>query len=483
MAAGETATPLAGVKQPSLDRLLALPRSDLGVLSWLLPLALLHGLLYLAFVPPWQHYDEPAHFLYAAEIAAGELLEPGVGSAAISREIADSMYRFRFYPEGVQPDVLGSAGVGLGENQRVHPPLYYLLASLPIRALRFLSVEQQLYAARGLSLLLYLLTVLAAWRIAVVMFPTDRLLQATLSLLVTLAPAFTDLMTAVNSDVLAHMSVTICLLGCVLLIRDGFRPVPLALALLGLLVALMAKRTAVGVSIPLVLALIWSVHRRPISWRLSLGLLFAVGLLGGLLSLRVTTLSEPEPHLVLTARDWLAELDRVYLRLNIEAWISSLTDPSRIGGRYLVLATVAFTGFWARYGWGNVAPWPVWDMALAGFVLAAVVGLCYGFMRHAVQLPLWQRRALLLMFLATSMAWLSLVARLHPLPPIEQPIYVPRGRYMFWAIVPHVWLFVLGLRWLISERWRQSATLGLVALFACFSWSAGFWTIVNANYR
>ena len=35
----------------------------------LLVLALLRGLVYLALLPPWQHYDEPTHFEYVQLIA------------------------------------------------------------------------------------------------------------------------------------------------------------------------------------------------------------------------------------------------------------------------------------------------------------------------------------------------------------------------------------------------------------------------------
>jgi hypothetical protein len=462
---------------------LALSSDERVTLRWLLSLALLHGLIYLMIVPPWQHYDEPNHFLYAAEIAAGELGAAGHSSVTISREIADSMYRFRFFPPDVRPVLAGPGSVPLGESQRVHPPLYYTLVAIPIGALRFLAVEQQLYAARAVSLLLYLLTVVAAWRIAVAVLPDEPLMQALLPALVTLAPAFTDLMTAVNSDVLANMSVTICLLGAVLLVRDGLRPVPLALALLGLGVALMTKRTAVGMSLPLALALIWSLRRRPIPWWVGALVLVGSGLLIGLAGLRVELLPGPSGlHPVLTPRAWLEELDRSYLRLNLDAWIESVTDVDRIGGRYQILVGVAFTSFWGRFSWGSLAVAPAWDASLALLVLAATVGLAVGAFRIAPGLPLWQRRCLLLFVTAVLVAWLSVFVRLHPLPAVTQPIYVPRGRYMFWAIVPHIWLLALGLLWLVPLRWRNIGAVTLFCFFVALDLSVWAWTMINFYY-
>ncbi len=58
--------------------------------------------------------------------------------------------------------------------------------------------------------------------------------------------------------------------------------------------------------------------------------------------------------------------------------------------------------------------------------------------------------------------------RLHPLPPLEVGVYIPRGRYMFWAIVPTLWLLLLGLRFLLPAGWRPAGTWLLVALMLIF---------------
>lgn len=464
--------------QPS--RGLALAGGELSVVGWLVVLALFHGLIYLAFVPPWQHYDEPAHFLYAAEIAAGEGAAPGPRSAAISREVADSMYRFRFYPPGVQPLVAAPGGVNIGESQRVHSPLYYTLAAVPLGTLRFLGVEQQLYAVRVLSLGCYMLTVLAAWRIAVALLPDEPLLQLVLPALVVFAAAFADLMTAANSDVLINMSATVCLLGAVLLIRDGLRPLPLALALLGLTVAILTKRTALGASVPLALALLWSVRRTPLRPWVGVAILAGVGLVGGIAGLHAETIVGPSgPHTVLTARPWLVSLDRAYLRLNIDQWIESVTDVDRIGGRYELLVRIVFTSFWTRFSWGNLAAAPLWDVVMAALALAASVGLLVGVFREAPGLPLWRRRCLLMFFAAVVVAWLSVFVRLHPLPPVTEPIYVPRGRYMFWSLVPHIMLLALGLLWLVPRGWRNRSALALLACFVALDLSVWAWTFVR----
>lgn len=462
-----------------------LSRADWNVLRWLLPLALLHGLLFLMLMPPWQHYDEPAHFLYAAEIAAGELNNPGEASVAIRREIVDSMYRFRFYDPGVRPNLLINTPLSVGEDQRVHPPFYYTLVAQPLRFMRYLGVEQQLYVARSLSLFFYVLTIVAAWRVAVIALDDEPLMQIVLPLLLVLNPTFADLMSAVNSDVLVNMAVTVSLLGAVLLVRDGLRPTGLALALLGIGVALMTKRTALPAGIPLALALFWAIRRRPLTWWVGLlGLTWVLGLLS-IAGLQLTSISgDSGTHTVLVARPWLITLDETYLRLDLDAWIRSLSDSERIGMRYYGLVIVGFTSFWARFAWGNIAPEAVWDWALLALSGIAIAGMIQGSIRFASALPLWQRRCIWIFTLAVAVAWLSLYARLHPLP--EDPtarIYYPTGRYMFWAMLPSVWLLTLGIQWISPARWRSYTPLGLLLFFSLFDLAVLTITVIGYYYR
>ena len=64
-------------------------------LRWLvlaLVIALVHGLLYVLLVPPWSHYDEPAHFEYVALIARhSRLPRPDEVDVALRRELGLSL--------------------------------------------------------------------------------------------------------------------------------------------------------------------------------------------------------------------------------------------------------------------------------------------------------------------------------------------------------------------------------------------------------
>ncbi|MCG8353274.1 MAG: glycosyltransferase family 39 protein, partial [Chloroflexales bacterium] len=413
-----------------------------SILRWLLPLAFVHGLLYLAIVPPWQHYDEPPHFLYARLIALlGRQPTLADFDLQTSREIADSMHRFRFWSEGVFPDLLSAQPPDIGLDQRADPPLYYAVVALPIRGLQYLSIETQLYAARLLGVLLYTLVVMCAWRLSVILAPQQPVLHLAMPLLVLTVPAFSDMMSAVNNDVLVNFAIAAMLLGCVWLIRDGLRPVPLLLAILGLGVALFTKRTAVIAIIPFLLALIWSLHRRALRWQVWAPVGMVILILVGLASFRIEARGpEPSSGVWLSARPWLADLSLRYLRLDINRTLHSLENWERSRRVYPALLEVSFKTFWHRFGWGHVlmAWWLEWA-ALVAFT-AGWAGLAVYGLRSRTLMPLWQKRCIWLFLTTILAAWVAVLLRVHPLPPPGSSVYIPQGRYMHLALLPNVWL-------------------------------------------
>ncbi|MFV9504568.1 MAG: hypothetical protein AB4911_08365 [Oscillochloridaceae bacterium umkhey_bin13] len=443
-------------------------------LAGLLVLALLHGWFWMQLVPPWQHYDEPAHFAYAAALAYDERDRPGRQVLAMSRVVADSMYHHRFYDAEVRPTLGGPEPTNLGVDQRVHPPLYYALAALPISLTRYLPIETQLYAARSLSLGFYVLTILTAWRIAVTVLPDEPRMQVVIPLLVLLTPTFADIMTAVNSDVLVNFAAMVGLLGAVLLIRDGFHPVGLALLLLSLIVGVLTKRTALGLLIPSLLALYWAWQRQPLS-RQGWQRLFLLGIPVGLGLLVIAfrpNLSEGQ--ISLEPRQWLASLDRQYLRLQIGLWIRSIGDWERALPLYQFTAQVSFTDLWGSLAWGHISLGSIVLGVTTLVVSATGVGLIGYRWRIHGQLPLWQQRVIWLFGITVIFAWMATLLRIHPIPAVGLPFYVPRGRYLLWSLLPHLWFVALGWQMLFPATWRRYTPLVLVMLVMTLNFAAWF---------
>jgi hypothetical protein len=193
------------------------------ITSGILLLGLIQGLLFLWLVPPWQHYDEPTHFEYAWLIAnRGRLPQPGDVDYTMRREVAASMVAHRFYEGLPQPNLLTDRDeIWIGVTELVHPPAYYIWASLPVYLARFLPIEMQLYAARLASLALFLMTIGVALRLMRDLAPPGHTLRWAVPLSLTLLAPFADIMTAVNNDVGAVFVMSLFLWIAVRLIRFG----------------------------------------------------------------------------------------------------------------------------------------------------------------------------------------------------------------------------------------------------------------------
>lgn len=463
MARTEAMKPAFPAFAPNRLQLLMQFAAEWRFIRWLAPLVLLHSLIYVFLAPPWQHYDEPGHFLYAAYIVRGGIDAPD--NLAIAREVADSMYRHHFWPPDVRPDLLSPRPPAIPTDQRHHPPLYYVVMARVIGPLRYLPVETQLYAGRIVSALLMTLTVLTIWRTAQTIVPDEPRMALVLAAMVALTPAFVDLMSAFNSDVLMNFAAAAAFLGMAILLRDGWRPSGLALALLGTTVAILTKRTALPIVVPLGLALLWGAYRRPIRWWMYV---LAASAGAGIVAMSSFTMTTEG----LQTRPWLAAIERDYLRIPLVPWLMSWNEWERAWPWYQRTLEVAHSHFWIRLAWGHIPVWPpVGDWLFAGLSTAAIIGLLRGAFTWPATLSLWQRRWLWLCLLAVVVAWFALFGRLHPLPPEGRP-YIPRGRYLYWAMVPTIWLAALGWQHLWPERWRPYTPYGLLVILAVFDVAA-----------
>jgi 4-amino-4-deoxy-L-arabinose transferase-like glycosyltransferase len=253
------------------------------LLPLILALALARGLLYLAVMPPWQHYDEPTHFEYVGLLAQrGRLPQMGDYDLEMRREIAASMQAADFWKDMGRPalDFFSSNPPAIGLTELHHPPLYYLLLALPQVLVRYQDVETQLYVARLGSILFYLVVVAAVYGLAAELFPRRRGLALAAAALVALLPTLTDLMSGVNNDVGAAAATSAYLWAGARLLRRGPSAGRLAavLVLAGACLAIKSTSGLVAVTGLLVLAGAWLHARRSwLPWAVGGLLLVALG--------------------------------------------------------------------------------------------------------------------------------------------------------------------------------------------------------------
>lgn len=227
----------------------------------ILVLALIHGLVYLLMVPPWQHYDEPGHFEYAWLIAnRSQLPETGDYDQVMRREVAASMLEYGYFRDAPSPHLnllATNQSTWIAIPQLSDPPLYYMLAALPLQIIRHSDITIQLYAARSVSLVLYLLSIWITCRLTKELTSPGHPLRWAVPMMMVLLPAYTDLMTAVNNDVGATVVFSWFLWGSVQIILRGMSWLRLIWVLTTAALCVWTKNTAAVALLlaPLALAL------------------------------------------------------------------------------------------------------------------------------------------------------------------------------------------------------------------------------------
>jgi len=188
-------------------------------------IGLLHGLIYLFMMPPWQHYEEPSHFEYIWLISTRLALPkyPAYDQEE-RRVIASSMiehgffHNLRFLPDLESQD----EPIWIGVNVTGALPLYHMLAAVPLRFFLNTKVETQLYVLRFFSLCLYISTIFIAYKITCEFVTHGNTLRWMVPGSMALVPGFADLMTSVNNDVGATFMFSIFLFASVRIILRGF---------------------------------------------------------------------------------------------------------------------------------------------------------------------------------------------------------------------------------------------------------------------
>jgi hypothetical protein len=236
------------------------------LLLLILLLALVRGLLYVAIVPPWQHYDEPTHFEYVRLIAERrQLPQRDDYDLTMRQEIASSMQASGFWKELTAPtiDFWSEEPPSIGISELEHPPLYYILLALPQQLVSHQDVETQLYVARLGSVLLYLLVVASAFGLVAEAFPRQRWLPIAVATFIVLLSPFTDLMSAVNNDAGAAAATSLLLWAAVRLLRRGPSFIRVAVLLSLSVICWFTKSTAGAVAVAVLLILLANYTPRP----------------------------------------------------------------------------------------------------------------------------------------------------------------------------------------------------------------------------
>lgn len=433
---------------------LARIRPAAGTALLLFILSLVHQVLYLYLVPPWQGPDEPRHMEYILLMAEGA--EPGTPAAqAIQARIISSMVEHRFWQYGYfinpydpqnPPRTLDDIWPGFAHETH-QPPLYYWLAGRLARWSGLGDIAAQLRLVRWFSALLGAGIVVMVWLAGRRLFPHDASLAFATAAFTAGIPMFAFIHATANNDNLAaFFSAGVFVFGAGAL-RERLTWGRALGMLVCALLALLTKRTGLIAPAAFVLIIIGSLWpksggRRLIGW--------ALGILIGVLLLAGAALLWPAGRALFAAVWHFFHLPPDV----VELLMSSKYAEALIRTPYLYYSRLIFESFWARFGWLNVRLAEGWYFALLAVCAAAGAGVLKGLRR---QPPDGYLRRTLVIYLVTAVVAFALIMAKEVLYLSYRFGVVPQGRYLFPAVIPLATLFVWGLREWVPAAWRRTA--------------------------
>jgi hypothetical protein len=190
----------------------------------ILIVGLIHGLIYVFLTPPWWHHDEAGHFQVARFITDSERY-PKLGEydEVLQEELKLSFDKYDILENmGYSLDSVGELPPIVLKLQTDDPPLYYMLASLPLKLLQSTNLATQNRALRILSLGFFLLTLWASWGLAGELFGMSHPLRSISVFFLALLPGFLNEMTAIGNTPLGTFLFAFFLLNGVRLLKHGF---------------------------------------------------------------------------------------------------------------------------------------------------------------------------------------------------------------------------------------------------------------------
>ena len=456
------------------------------------------GGLYVVVTPAWQAPDEPAHYNYVRQLAAGDwpIMQMGDWDNAYLEELRSR----QFPPTLATPQRLDAI-----QYEDHQPPLYYLLAAGVYRL-----ADGQLMALRAFSLLLGAGVVLCTYAIGRLLLPKRPGAALGAAALTAMIPQHLAILASVTNDALAYLLVAVTLLVCIRYLSLPLRaPLVRWHIAIGLLVglALVTKVTVYFLAAVAVLTLMLRplvvLASRPAGKVASKAFSIA-----NALAQAIPKQNRPEPMRSGMKRNLLGSARRVYM----PALRRSAGDVARRAAVVLAIA-LAFGGLWwarnsAVYGfpdvmgltqhdvvvvgqlrtaervaqvgpaaywqgalqttynsfWGQIGwmarPLPGWAYERIGWLLVgALAGLIYDglwWARMKKRAPTPKQISIGLLLGLTGLA--AMAAYVY----YNFSFYQVQGRYLFTALIPFallvgagvdVWAQVLG-RWL--RQWRPA---------------------------
>ena len=366
------------------------------------------GALYVINTPAWQAPDEPAHYNYVRQLAAGRL--PVIEAGDYDQEyLTKVVFISGFAPQYSLETI---------EYEDWQPPLYYLLQTPS-----YLLSGGSLTAMRLFSLFLGAGVIILAYALVLRLAPAEQWLALTTAVFVAFLPQHIAVLASLNNDALAELIIAAILYMLVIIGQSGTMPI-WEFLILGVLVGLgyLTKGTVYPITAVVGLVLLWRFWGQ---WRQFIH----AGFLTAVPALLLGALWWGRNIIVYGGLDILGKgaHDRVVVGQPRTAEWLALYGSAETLQRFV---NTTFNSFWGQFGWMTVPmTYPSWlypllwlfsGLAFTGLIIAAFQE------RHAL------RKHLLPLLILLSLLILTLGVHLvYNLTFVQH-----QGRYLFPALIP-----------------------------------------------
>lgn len=414
-------------------------------------LYLLLGWQYAIHTPDWQVPDEPAHYNYIRQLAAGD------GFPVIEDGDWDTEYQNLLISTGFDPQ--HTAEISRIEYEDHQPPLYYLAAT-PV----YEAFDGDLTALRLFSVILGLAVVVGVYATARVVFPDEPTVALIASALVAFIPQQLSILSGVTNDGLAQVVAVWTFFAVAWFLMHDQRLLWQSLGL-GVLVGLafLTKSTIYFLAGIAGLALLIKWWRLRWDWQTALqhigAFLIPALVLGGLWWIRNLDVYGGTDFLGLQRHDEVAAD-----QLQTDDYIEWVLDGDT-GRYYRNMTYTTFHSFWGQFGWMAV---PM-EIRIYRLLLVMCVGLLVGSLLYGWRQSISPRQWDFLRLGLLSMGFVLAAFLLY-----NRQFVQFQGRYLFPALLPLGMLFGLGVIGWLQFIPRRDLRLML--------WSAGGFALLMAGF-
>ena len=420
------------------------------ILIFILVLALVRGVIYASFVPPWQAPDEPAQFERAkAAIKTADWNSTAANPPDWYEALSESLFSFRF-GDYLFVRVNMKPGEPLDHYIVLYHEIYegrygsrptFAVMGFPAYFSQALDITLQLYLVRLNMVLMSVGIVFFAFLITRTIFPNDPFLKLGVPIFILFQPQHTHLLAAVNNGNLTELLATVALYFMVKMVVKGFSVLNIAAVIGFSLAAMWAKATGYFLFIPIGVVVLFALWQYRRYWRwLTLAGVVLVGLV---------LFFAPDRLRVLMNSTW-SYVSTGEFQLNPE-----------------LLPTI-FQTFWASPGWITLRLHPFWYQLLLIACALAVAGLIVTVIRNRGLIFSAQFQPRVKALVLLGLAFFAAIGVQVGWHVLTGTMSYRQGRTIYPVIVPIAIFLLLGWKQLIPPAWQKTGLLAVALAFFLF---------------